>query len=601
MVGRIPQSFINELLSRIDIVDVVDGRVALRKAGRDYQGLCPFHNEKTPSFTVAPQKQFYHCFGCGASGTALTFLMEFERLEFVEAVETLARMAGIEVPREAGVRRDESHEPIFKALARAEQFFREQLKSSASAVDYLRQRGVVGVVARDFAIGFAPDGWDGLRRALTDIPEARLLEAGLLTRNDSGRIYDRFRGRVMFPIRDTRGRVIGFGGRVFGATEGPKYLNSPETPVFHKGRELYGLYEVRRALRQIHSLIVVEGYMDVVALAQSGVANAVATLGTAATPEHFHKLYRYTEEVVCCFDGDNAGRKAAWRALESALPELKEGRQLKFMFLPEGEDPDSLVRARGKDAFLRLAAEATPAIEYLFSRLVDGLDLRSLDDRARLGSLALPHIERVPAGILKELMRARLSELTGLSPSEVVADRVRIGGAAVSASLGSVASSGVIQPRSGEPTRADPRLAVGGPLQRRLLAQLLRRPALLLTLPPLLRESLCSQQTSDLFIEVVRFLDTRPEADVADILGRWAGTQAHARLIELVTTSFVLDDHALQGEFMAGVSKLLETFARAERRRLLAELRESSSADTFREFWTQRRGASDADDGGADV
>ncbi|MGA0841073.1 MAG: DNA primase, partial [Pseudomonadales bacterium] len=231
MVGRIPQSFINELLSRIDIVDVVDGRVALRKAGRDYQGLCPFHNEKTPSFTVAPQKQFYHCFGCGASGTALTFLMEFERLEFVEAVETLARMAGIEVPREAGVRRDESHEPIFKALARAEQFFREQLKSSASAVDYLRQRGVVGVVARDFAIGFAPDGWDGLRRALTDIPEARLLEAGLLTRNESGRIYDRFRGRVMFPIRDTRGRVIGFGGRVFGATEGPKYLNSPETPV----------------------------------------------------------------------------------------------------------------------------------------------------------------------------------------------------------------------------------------------------------------------------------------------------------------------------------------------------------------------------------
>jgi len=390
MAGRIPQSFINDLLGRVDIVDIIDGRVALKKAGKDYQGLCPFHNEKSPSFTVAPEKQFYHCFGCGASGTALTFLMEFDRLEFVEAVETLARVAGVEVPREGGVRREQDHSDLYAVLARAEVYFRNALKESPEAIEYLKGRGVVGVVARDFGIGFAPEAWDGVRKALADAPEKTLLDAGLLIRNDSGKVYDRFRGRVMFPIRDTRGRVIGFGGRVMGQSDGPKYLNSPETPVFHKGRELYGLYEARRALRSIDRLIVVEGYMDTVALAQAGIANAVATLGTAATPEHFHKLYRYTEEVVCCFDGDNAGRKAAWRALESALPHLGEGRQLKFMFLPEGEDPDSLVRARGKEAFLELAAGALPAIEYLFGQLMDGLDLRNLDDRARLASLAMP-------------------------------------------------------------------------------------------------------------------------------------------------------------------------------------------------------------------
>ena len=597
MVGRIPQSFINELLSRIDIVDVVDGRVALRKAGRDYQGLCPFHNEKTPSFTVAPQKQFYHCFGCGASGTALTFLMEFERMEFVEAVETLARIAGVEVPREAGARREDSHEPLFKALERAEQYFREQLRSDTPAIAYLRERGVVGVIARDFGIGSAQQAWDGLRRALADIPEATLLDAGLLTKNDGGRVYDRFRGRIMFPIRDTRGRVIGFGGRIFGATEGPKYLNSPETPVFHKGRELYGLYEVRRALRQIDRLIVVEGYMDVVALAQAGVANAVATLGTAATPEHFHKLYRYTEDVVCCFDGDNAGRKAAWRALESALPELKDGRQLKFMFLPEGEDPDSLVRARGKEAFSRLAAEATPAIEYLFSRLADGLDLRNLDDRARLGSLALPHIERVPAGILKDLMQARLAELTGFTPRQVIADRARTGDTTGGARPVPLASD----TRTHQATGADLRLTVAGPLQRRLLAQLLQRPALFLALPPAERETLRTQTVPDLFLEVVRFLDARPEADAAEILGRWAGTAAHPRLIELIKAPFALDDHALQGEFTAGVAKLVQSFARTERRRLLAEVRESPSADKFREFWTQRRSAAGGEDTGSDT
>ncbi|MFM8355305.1 MAG: toprim domain-containing protein, partial [Gammaproteobacteria bacterium] len=427
-----------------------------------------------------------------------------------------------------------------------------------------------------------------LRTALADFPERTLLEAGLIARNDNGRVYDRFRDRVMFPIRDTRGRVIGFGGRVMGAADGPKYLNSPETPVFHKGRELYGLYEARHALRQIDRLLVVEGYMDVVALAQAGVANAVATLGTAATPEHFHKLYRYTEDVICCFDGDNAGRKAAWRALESALPELRDGRQLKFMFLPEGEDPDSLVRARGKDAFLAMASGATPAIEYLFAQLADGLDLRNLDDRARLGSLAIPHIERVPAGILKDLMLARMGELTGLSRSEALVSR-----AASASTLRD--SGGRAAPRSSARgaggAAVDSRHVPGGVLQRRLLSHLLRQPLLLLALPPAQRDALASHPAPDLFIEVARYLDAHPEADAVEILGRWTGTPAHERLLELVRQPSALVPHALQGEFTEGVTRLLEGLARDARKRLLAEMRTNPSEEKFREFWAHRQSA----------
>ena len=417
MAGRIPQSFINDLLDRTDIVDVIDARVPLKKAGRSFKACCPFHEEKTPSFNVVPDKQFYHCFGCQVSGTALTFLMEYDRLDFVEAVETLAKMAGVEVPREADRSPPpEDHSRLYEALEKAEKVYRHQLRSAEGAVDYLKNRGVTGVVARDFALGFAPDAWHTMEEAFKDdqkIRTADLLAAGLLTKNDKGNIYDRFRDRVMFPIRDVRGRVIGFGGRVMGDADGPKYLNSPETPVFHKGRELYGLFEARNALRRIEQLIVVEGYMDVVALSQAGIANCVASLGTAATTDHFQKLYRYSEEVVCCFDGDAAGRRAAWKALENALTTLTDGRQLKFMFLPDGEDPDSLVRKEGKRAFLDRVADAAPAIEYLFSELSTGLDIRQLDGQARLASLVQPYIEKVPTGVLKQLMRnnRRLSEV----------------------------------------------------------------------------------------------------------------------------------------------------------------------------------------------
>jgi DNA primase len=588
MAGLIPQSFINDLLTRVDIVDVIDARVTLKKAGKNYQALCPFHNEKSPSFSVSPDKQFYHCFGCGASGTALTFLLEFDRLDFVEAVETLARMVGVEVPREAGGSRPrQDHSDLYDVLGRAQRFFRSALKKSPDGIDYLKRRGLSGEVARDFGIGFAPDTWDGLRKALAGVPEEQLLEAGLLIRNDNGKVYDRFRGRVMFPIRDSRGRIIGFGGRVLGGDgHGPKYLNSPETPVFHKGRELYGLYEARRALRRIDRLLVVEGYMDVVALAQSGIANAVASLGTAATPEHFRKLYRHTEEVVCCFDGDNAGRQAAWRALDAALPELGDGRQLKFMFLPEGEDPDTLVRAQGQAAFLQLAARAEPAIEYLFGRLIEGLDLASLDDQARLVSLAMPHIDKVPEGFLKQLMRNRLHSLTGFDPAQTAA-RQRPAAAPVAA-----------------PVAAHrPEKAAKGPLSalgRRLLSLLLQRPRILLNLPVDARRELSERPGEDLLAEVVRYLDQNPDADTAEILGRWSGTAEHRTLAELLTRPITLPEPAMQAEFADGIARFLALRRRAHRQSKLAEVRQEPSREKFVEYWSLKRANREPESGTSD-
>ena len=360
MAGRIPQSFINDLIDRLDIVDVVGSRVQLKKAGKNYSGLCPFHDEKTPSFSVSPDKQFFHCFGCQESGTALTFIMKFDRLEFIEAIEQTAKQLGLTVPREGGGGR--SHRPpdagVLRVLDSAAQYFRGALRHAPVAIDYLKQRGLTGEIARDFGVGYAPAGWQNLSDHLNHESPDLLLKAGLATTNDKGRQYDRFRDRIMFPIRDTRGRVIGFGGRVLTGDDGPKYLNSPETEVFNKSQELYGLFEVRRALRQVEEVIVVEGYMDVVALAQHGVANAVATLGTASGEPHFRKLYRNTPKVVCCFDGDAAGRKAAWRALENALGVLDEHRQLYLAFLPDGEDPDSLIRKQGKKGFLQFINNA---------------------------------------------------------------------------------------------------------------------------------------------------------------------------------------------------------------------------------------------------
>lgn len=421
MGGLIPQSFIDELLARADIVQLIDARVPLRKAGRDYQARCPFHEERTPSFTVSPDKQFYHCFGCGAHGTAIGFLMEHDGMNFPEAVSELAGDLGLEVPREGGEVFVESQDDLYAELARADAFFQRMLREHPQgerAVAYLKERGLDGATAARFGIGFAPPGWDNLLQSGRDDPgaAARMLELGLLIEREQGGMYDRFRDRVMFPIRDRRGRVIGFGGRAFG-DEKPKYMNSPESALFHKGRELYGLYEARQASRHPERLLVVEGYMDTVALAQAGIDGAVATLGTSTTPEHLETIYRVAPSVVFCFDGDQAGRKAAWRALEQSLPAQREGRQAAFLFLPEGEDPDSLVRGEGREAFLARLDRARPLSEVLFETLAEQTDLESLDGRARLAEKARPLISRVPDGIYRQLLVERLAELVKM-PAE---------------------------------------------------------------------------------------------------------------------------------------------------------------------------------------
>jgi len=426
MAGLIPQGFIDDLLNRTDITEVVGSRVQLKKTGKNYSACCPFHQEKTPSFTVSPDKQFYYCFGCGAGGNALGFLMDHDHLEFPQAVEELARRAGLEVPHEergGQPSRQSSDSPLYPLLAAAADYYRQALKNHPArqtAVDYLKGRGLSGVIARDFALGFAPPGWDNLLKHLGSdaLQQKAMIEAGLLIENsETGKRYDRFRDRVIFPIRDSRGRVIAFGGRVLGDDK-PKYLNSPETPVFHKGQELYGLFEVRRHTRDLDEVIVVEGYMDVIALAQQGLRNAVATLGTATSEEHLKRLFRLVPSVLFCFDGDQAGRKAAWRALEATLPNLQDGRRARFLFLPEGEDPDSLVRSEGPEAFLaRLEQQARPLADYFFQQLTEEADPRTLEGKAHLATLAAPLIEKIPGANLRALMRQRLGEITGL-PSD---------------------------------------------------------------------------------------------------------------------------------------------------------------------------------------
>lgn len=424
MAGLIPQSFIDDLLNRTDIVDVVSSRIQLKKTGKNYSACCPFHKEKSPSFTVSPDKQFYYCFGCGAGGNALGFVMDHDQMEFPQAVEELAKRAGMDVPREDGGRggkpRQPSDSPLYALLKAAADFYRQALKSHPqrrAAVDYLKGRGLSGEIARDFGLGFAPPGWDNLLKHLAgdSLQHKAMIDAGLLVENpDSGKRYDRFRDRVIFPIHDSRGRVIAFGGRVLGDDK-PKYLNSPETPVFHKGQELYGLYEARKHNRNLDEIMVVEGYMDVIALAQQGLRNAVATLGTATSEEHLKRLFRLVPSVLFCFDGDQAGRNAAWRALEAALPNLQDGRRARFLFLPEGEDPDTLVRSEGTDAFrARIHQHAQPLADYFFQQLSEEADPRSLEGKAHLVTLAAPLIEKIPGNTLRALMRQRLTQITGL-------------------------------------------------------------------------------------------------------------------------------------------------------------------------------------------
>lgn len=534
MAGRIPQEFLDQLLSRVDLVEVINARVPLRRAGHDFMACCPFHAEKTPSFSVSPRKQFYYCFGCGVHGTAIGFLMDYERLEFLDAVEELARLSGLEMPQTNGG--DEgSSRALLEWLAQADHFFRKQLREHPArqrAVDYLRQRGLTGQIAGRFGIGYAPPGWENLVRVLREAgaTSEQIVAVGLASRDEqTSRLRDRFRDRIMFPIRDRRGRTIAFGGRALDQDVTPKYLNSPETILFYKRLELYGLYEARIQDPRLQRLVVVEGYLDVIALAQHGMTNVVATLGTATSSEHMERLFRGVDDLVFCFDGDRAGRAAGWRALEAALPFLRDGRQISFLFLPDGEDPDSLVRREGQAAFEQRLAQATPLADYLFAELRTRADPETLAGRARLAELARPLLEKLPEGHFRDLMEARLQQ-----DAKLIRTRLR--------------------PPAPSPMRTADRNAplTRTPL-RKAIALLLYRPELAQTAPMddgALRDS--HQPGIKLLGDLLSILQRQPQLRAAALLERYRETREGAileRLAQWTPEPEAEDQFGFEAEF----------------------------------------------------
>ncbi len=512
MSGLIPKQFIADLVDRADVVEVVGRRVQLKKAGKEFKACCPFHDEKTPSFTVSPAKGFYHCFGCGAHGNALDFLMQYDHMEFVEAVESLANAMGVEVPREeAAGRPARSYDALFELVARVSRYFEAELKASQPAVNYLKARGIDGATAKRFGLGYAPAGWSNVLDKFGTSREAidRLLATGLIIRKDDGKHYDRFRDRIMFPIRDARGRTIGFGGRVMGNDE-PKYLNSPETVLFHKGRELYGLYEARQALRSIDRLVVVEGYMDVVGLARHGIDFATATLGTATTDEHLSRLFRMCDEVSFSFDGDRAGRAAAWKALENALPLIREGRQIRFVFLPEDQDPDSYVQAFGADAFVKALDNAQPLSDFLIEELASQVDMESVDGRARLAELARPLVNRIPPGVYRELLTERLAESVGLPTHKLAA-----------LLAGGQAPPGKHRAGSATRLRAKPAADPGKPsIVRRAITLIVHHPDAAASID-IEKLAGISRPGSDLLHDLVETIQSEPNITTAGLLERF--------------------------------------------------------------------------------
>ena len=527
MAGKIPQSFIEDLLARTDIVELIDSRVRLKKAGKNYQACCPFHNEKSPSFSVSPEKQFYHCFGCGAHGNAIGFLMEYDGLNFPDAVEELAGTLGVTVPRDEGGRGG-SQTPAgpapsadqYQLMNQASQFYQSQLRKSSEAINYLKGRGLSGEIVKQFAIGYAPSGWDGLKQLLVRNreQEQQLITLGMLIQKESGGSYDRFRDRIMFPIRDRRGRIIGFGGRVLGDGT-PKYLNSPETPIFHKGKELFGLYEIKAANRNPPRVLIVEGYMDVVALAQYGIDYAVASLGTSTTSDHMHLLFRTTPEVICCYDGDNAGREAAWRALENALSCLQDGRELKFVFLPPEHDPDSFVREQGREAFEQYLAAAQPFADFLFERLSRDINLSGEAGQNELANKAIALIRRVPEGFTREGLITKLSQRLRWGENE---KRLR----EIFARQEKEADQAA-KPKS-DSIKLTP--------VRRAIALLVQYPAIAAELPQLPQELTQLQEPGVTFLmQLMAQLQQRPGLNTAQLLELWRGSKEGAALARLAT------------------------------------------------------------------
>lgn len=558
-MARIPDAFIDDLLARSDIVEVVGSRVPLKRQGKEYSARCPFHDERSASFTVSPTKQFYHCFGCGAHGTAISFLMNYDRLEFLDAVDELAKRVGMEVPRDTQPRtaqqQDDSRE-LYAALDAATRFFQKSLEGSDTARAYLDQRGVDEENRARFAIGYAPDGYSALKDALgKDERRMKLLErAGLFSKNDRGHVYDKFRDRVMFPIYDRRGRVIAYGGRVLEKDDGPKYLNSPETALFHKGRELYGLWQVRQANQKIERLIVVEGYMDVVSLFQFGVTQAVATLGTATTPDHAELLFRNAPDVFFCFDGDAAGRRAGWRALESVLPRMKDGRQAFFLFLPDGEDPDTIVRKEGKEGFDERLKQATPLSQFFFDELTREVNMATLDGKARLAERARPMLAQIPDGAFGDLMKQQLATLTGLGSTPAPAAAAR-----------------------------PPQRAVA-PAQRRSLVRaaiaiLLQQPSLAMTLDGHHFGGLRLPGV-ELLIELLTLVEQRPDISTGALLEHFEGREERDALQKLAAQTLPGDEAMWNQELHDAVAQLEKQLLLQRLEELQAKQRQQGLDDT---------------------
>jgi len=556
MRGRIPDSFIDELLARVDIVDVIERRVPLKKAGREWTACCPFHDERSPSFYVSPAKQFYHCFGCGVHGSAVKFLMEYERLEFPDAVEELAQSVGLTVPREGGhdERPREDKTDLYALLDASASWYQQQLPKSAEAQAYCKKRGLDADTIARFRLGWAPAGFDGVIKALgTSDKRLQLLnEAGMVASNERGNKYDRFRERLMFPILDRRGRVIAFGGRVLQSEQGPKYLNSPETPLFHKGRELFALWQVKQANSKLERIVVVEGYMDVIALHQAGLPIAVATLGTATTPEHTEVLFRAAPDVVFCFDGDRAGRAAAWKALESALPRLRDGRQAYFLFLPDGEDPDSLVRKEGKDGFEKRIREAMPLSDYFFNELSHDVNMSSLDGRARLAERARPLIAKLPDGAFRDLMAQELERRSGARTTfEAPA-----------------AQRAVQRP-----------VAVQRSLVRSAIALLLAQPGLAERVARPYGFLRLDKPGVELLAELIDLARARPGVNPASLVEHYAERPEYPALQKLMAAAAVGEPEAQQVEFFEALTRMEQQAVAQRRDALVAKSREGALSD----------------------
>ncbi|MGF6495389.1 DNA primase [Luteibacter sp. 621] len=560
MRGRIPDNFIDDLLTRVDIVDVIEKRVPLKKAGREWTACCPFHNERSPSFYVSPTKQFYHCFGCGAHGSAVRFLMDYDRLEFPDAIEELAQSVGMKVPYEGG-RDDKPREDrtdLYTLLDEAASFYQRELGTSDEARAYVEKRGLDEETLKRFRIGWAPAGFDGVLKALgtSDARRKLLNDAGMVASNERGNRYDRFRERVMFPILDRRGRVIAFGGRVLSSDQGPKYLNSPETPLFHKGRELFALWQVKQAHQTVTRIMVVEGYMDVIALHQAGLPIAVATLGTATTPDHAEVLFRAAPDVFFCFDGDRAGRQAAWRAVESILPRMRDGRQAHFLFLPDGEDPDTLVRKEGKDGFEKRMKEAMPLSEYFFEELGRDVDTTRLDGRARLAERARPLIAKLPDGAFRDLMADELKRRTG---------------------AGATFEPEAPPQRAASPNRP---ANVQRSLVRSAITLLLAQPALALEVEPPYPFLRLDRPGVDLLAELIDIVRSRPDIRPAVLVEHFMERAEYASLQKLMQADVVGEADMQRVEFLDALGQMQRQATTQRREFLIARSREGVLDDT---------------------